>query len=136
MPVPSDPIDIPFPETPRLAQAEIVGGRDGGRSCLLATAEDGHRVAFGFEVEGDRPGLVLVDLARWLEAADASEDDPAVFDAVDEPNADDWLQAVITHPVGAQWLRAIESEHPDAYHSWFAQTDYDEGGEEGSGGAV
>lgn len=79
---------------------------------------------------------MLVDLARWLEAADASEDDPAVFDAVDEPNADDWLQAVITHPVGAEWLRAIESEHPAAYHSWFAQTDYDEGGEEGSGGAV
>ena len=136
MPLPTDPIDIPFPETPKLAEARIVGHPDGGRDCLLATAEDGRRLAFGFEVESGRPGLMLVDPDLWLATGDAAEDAPALFDAVRDPNADDWLQAVITHPVGGRWLDAIKADHPDAFHSWFAQSDYDEGGEEGSGGAV
>lgn len=129
-------MDVPFPETPRLAQARIVQHPSGGRDCLLATTEDGRRLAFGFQVEGDRPGLLVVDPRLWLEAGEKPEDSPAVFDAVEEPNADDWLQAVVVHPVGNEWLERIKAEHPAAYASWFAQTDYESGGEEGSGGAA
>lgn len=129
-------MDVPFPETPKLLDARIVAHPHGGRDCLLATTEDGRRIAFGFEVEGDRPGLSIVDPRLWLAASEEPEDSPAVFEAVQEPNADDWLQAVVTHPVGNEWLEAIKAAHPDAFASWFAQTDYDEGGEEGSGGGV
>lgn len=130
------PVDVPFPETPKLVDARIVEHPSGGRDCLLATSEDGRRLAFGFEVEGDRPGLVVVDPHLWLDAGNEPESSPEVFDAVEEPNADDWLQAVVVHPVGNEWLERIKEEHPAAYESWFAQTDYESGGEEGSGGAL
>lgn len=127
---------VPFPETPRLVDARIVEAPAGGRDCLLATAADGRRVAFGFETEGDRPGLEIVDPDLWLEAAGEPADSAKVFDAVETANADDWLQAVVTHPVGNEWLERIKAAHPAAFESWFAQTGYDEGGEQGSGGAL
>ncbi len=128
--------DVPIPEVPVLASAEIVQHPTSGADCLLATTEDGERVAFGFEVEGDAPGLDVVDPGLWLAAAEtgeAPETSPLRFDAVEQPRADDWLQALVAHPVAAEWLAGIKREHPDAYHRWFAQVDYDEGGEEGSG---
>ena len=127
---------VPFPETPALADARIAAHPDGGRECLLATTEDGRRLAFGFEAESDRPGLLLVDPQLWLAAADEPESSPQVFDAVEEANADDWLQAVVTHPVGNQWLERIKEEHPSAFETWFTQRQYESGGEEGSGGAL
>ena len=129
-------VDVPFPETPRLVDARIVEHPSGGRDCLLATTEEGRSIAFGFEVESDRPGLLVVDPRLWLEAASEAEDAPAVFDAVEEANADDWLQAVVVHPVGNEWLERIKSEHPAAFASWFAQKGYESGGEEGSGGSL
>ena len=119
---------MPFPEVPTLAEASVVRHPQSGRECLLATTESGRHIAFGFEVDSDRPGLEIVDPRLWL-TADAGER----MRAVEEPEADDWLQALITHPVAAAWLGTIKREHPDAYHHWFAQNEYDEGGEEGAG---
>jgi hypothetical protein len=127
---------VPFPETPALADARIAAHPDGGRECLLATTDDGRRLAFGFEAESARPGLLLVDPQLWLAAADEPESSPQVFDAVEEANADDWLQAVVTHPVGSEWLERIKEEHPSAFETWFTQRQYESGGEEGSGGAL
>jgi hypothetical protein len=120
------PVDVPIPEVPAFADAAIVEHPSTGRECLLATSEDGDRLAFGFEVEGDVPGLELVDPALWLAGAEASE-------AVDEARADDWLQALVAHPVAAEWLGRIKQAHPEAYHDWFAQIDYEDGGEAGGG---
>lgn len=127
---------VPFPETPKLVEARIAAHPGGGRDCLLATTENGERLAFGFEAESDRPGLQIVDPRLWLDAAREPEDSPLVFDAVEEINADDWLQAVVTHPVGNEWLERIKEQHPAAYETWFGQRQYETGGEEGSGGAL
>jgi hypothetical protein len=127
---------VPFPETPELRDARIAEHPAGGRDCLLATTEDGRHVAFGFEAEGDRPGLQLVDPQLWLEAAREPADSPRVFDAVVEINADDWLQAVVTHPVGNEWLERIREAHPAVFETWFTQRQYESGGEQGSGGAL
>ena len=127
---------VPFPETPKLVDARIATHPAGGRDCLLATTEDGQRLAFGFEAESDRPGLELVDPQLWLDAAQEPEDSPLVFEAVREINADDWLQAVVTHPVGHEWLERIKEQHPAAYETWFTQSQYETGGEEGSDGAL
>ena len=127
---------VPFPETPRLADARIAAHPDGGRDCLLAITQDGERLAFGFEAESDRPGLMIVDPKLWLEAAAEPEDSALVFDAVEEINADDWLQAIVTDPVGKEWLERIKEEHPAEYETWFSQSQYETGGEEGSGGAL
>jgi hypothetical protein len=124
---------VPFPETPKLVEARILAHPAGGRDCLLATTEDGRRLAFGFEAESDRPGLEIVDPRLWLEAAGEPEDSPRVFDAVKEINADDWLQAVVTNPVGNEWLEGIKAKHPQAFGTWFSQRQYESGGEEGSG---
>ena len=127
--------EIPIPEVPALVAAEIVRHPASERECLLATTEQGERVAFAFEVESGTPGLEIVDPALWIAAAreGSPEQSELRFEAVEEANADDWLQAVTTHPVGAEWLNGIKRAHPDAYHAWFAQTGYDEGGEEGAG---
>ena len=129
--------ELPIPEVPSIADARIVQHPTSGRECLLVTTEDGERVAFAFEVESDTPGLAIVDPALWLAAPDSEETSPERsplgFAAVEEPRADDWLQGLIAHPVGAEWLSEIKRAHPDAYHRWFAQDDYEEGGEEGSG---
>ena len=127
---------VPFPETPKLVEARIAAHPAGGRDCLLAPTENGERLAFGFEAESDRPGLQIVDPRLWLDAAREPEDSPLVFDAVEEINADDWLQAVVTHPVGNEWLERIKEQHPAAYETWFSQRQYETGGEEGSGGAL
>jgi hypothetical protein len=131
-----EPPDVPIPEVPSIADASIVEHPESGRACLLATTEEGQRIAFGFEVESDTPGLEIVDPALWLAAArdaGAPERSELGFEAVKDPVADDWLQALIAHPIGAQWLGQIKQAHPDAHHKWFAQTQYDEGGEEGAG---
>ena len=125
--------DVNPPESPRIADAEVVRDAEGERDVLLARAEDGRTRAFVFEVESDAPGLSLVDPAQWRAAATAPEDSPERFDAVVEPRADEWLPSLLAHPVAAGWLRAIEEQHPSAYHEWFAQTQYESGGEEGSG---
>ena len=128
--------DVPFPETPALAEASIVRHPQSGRDCLLAATEDGRRIAFAFEIESDTPGVSIVDPALWLDAAageGAPEHTEAGFEAVEEARADDWLQALVAHPVANEWLSGIKREHPDAYHEWFSQGQYDEGGEQGSG---
>jgi hypothetical protein len=125
---------VPFPETPRLVDARIATHPSGGRDCLLATTENGERVAFGFETEGDRPGLQIVDPQLWLEAASEPSDSPRVFDSIEEANADDWLQAVVTNPIGNEWLERIKEAHPAAFETWFAQRQCETGGEQGSGG--
>lgn len=124
---------VPFPETPRLVNARIAAHPSGGRDCLLATTENGKHIAFGFEAESDRPGLVTVDPRLWLDAAQEPLDSPQVFDAVHDINADDWLQAVVTHPTGNEWLERIKEAHPAKYETWFSQRQYEGGGEEGSG---
>jgi len=123
---------VPIPEVPTIVDATIVVHPETGRDCLLATAEDGERLAFAFEVESDNPGLVIVDPALWLNApgTGAPEQSPIRFKAVEEAQADDWLQALVTNPVSAEWLSQIEHEHPRAYHKWFAQEEYEEGGEQ------
>ncbi len=128
-------MEVPIPEVPSIASATIVQHPTSGRDCLLATTGDGDHVAFAFEVESDTPGLSIVDPALWLAAGEAGfpEHSPLRFEAVEEPQADDWLQAIVSHPVGGEWLGRVKQAHPDAYHKWFAQTEYDEGGEEGSG---
>ena len=130
-----EPPDVPIPEVPTIVDATVVQHPVSGRDCLLATTADGERVAIGFEIESDRPGLVLVDPGLWLAAAEAGapEESPLRFEAVEDAMADDWLQPVIAHPAGSEWLGRIKREHPEAYHEWFAQTQYDEGGEEGAG---
>ena len=127
--------EVPIPEVPTIAEATIIPHPKSGHDCLVVTTEEGERVAFGFEVESDNPGLEIVDPYLWGTAADrgAPEHDTLRFQAVVEPQADDWLQAVISHPVGNEWLSRIKHAHPAEYHEWFAQTQYDEGGEEGSG---
>ena len=127
---------VPFPETPKLVDARIAAHPSGGRDCLLVKTEAGERLAFGFESEGDRPGLQIVDPQLWLEAARDPADSPQVFDSIEEVNADDWLQAVVTNPVGKEWLDGIKAAHPAAYEKWFTQRGYDTGGEEGSGGGL
>ena len=122
---------VPFPETPKLVDARIAAHPAGGRDCLLATTEDGQRLAFGFEAESDRPGLEIVDPQLWLDAAREPEDSPLVFESVKEINADDWLQAVVTNPVGNEWLERIKEKHPTAFETWFTQRQYETGGEEG-----
>jgi hypothetical protein len=123
---------VPIPEVPTIVDATIVADPETGRDCLLATTDGGERIAFAFEAESDRPGLVIVDAALWLDAPGTGppERAPNRFEAVEEAQADDWLQALITHPVGAEWLSRIKREHPSAYHKWFAQEDYEEGGEQ------
>jgi hypothetical protein len=127
---------VPFPETPKLVDARIAAHPSGGRDCLLATTQDCKRLAFGFEAEGDRPGLQIVDPQLWLEAASEPPDSPLVFDAIEETTADDWLQAVVTNPVGNEWLERIREAHPAAFETWFTQRQYETGGEEGSGGSL
>jgi hypothetical protein len=130
-------VDVPElpPEVPAIESATIVRHPSSGRDCLLATTEEGEHVAFAFEIESDSPGLAIVDAGLWLEAARESspEHSSLRLEAYEEPRADDWLQAIIADPVGAEWLGRIKREHPDAYHKWFAQADYEEGGEEGAG---
>jgi hypothetical protein len=84
-------------------------------------------------VASDSPGVSLVDPARLADVTGAGEDDARRFDAVLEPRADDWLPSLVTHPVAAEWLARIEQRHPAAYRRWFEQTQYESGGEEGSG---
>jgi hypothetical protein len=120
---------VPFPETPKLVNARIAAHPAGGRDCLLTTTEDGQHLAFAFEAESDRPGLQIVDPRLWLDAADEPEDSPLVFEAAKEANADEWLQAVVTNPVGAEWLEHIKEEHPTAFETWFTQRQYETGGE-------
>jgi hypothetical protein len=122
---------VPFPETPKLVDARIAAHPAGGRDCLLATTQDGQRLAFGFEAESDRPGLEIVDPQLWLDAAREPEDSPLVFESVKEINADDWLQAVVTNPVGNEWLERIKEKHPAAFETWFTQRQYETGGEGG-----
>jgi hypothetical protein len=121
-------VDVPIPEVPAIAQAQIVQHPQSGRDCLLATTEEGELVAFGFEAESDAPGLSIVDAKLWLAADD--DQTPLAFQAVEEARADDWLQAIVSHPVGSEWLGGIKREHPDAYQKWFTQADYEEGGEQ------
>jgi hypothetical protein len=130
-------VDLPElpPEVPALADATIVEHPASGRDCLLATTEGGERIAFGFEIESDTPGLEIVDPSLWLDAADGSSPEHSAqrFEAVEQPRADEWLQAIIGDPVGAEWLARIKRAHPDEYHRWFAMADYEDGGEEGAG---
>jgi hypothetical protein len=126
---------VPFPETPRLVEARIAEHPAGGRDCLVARTEDGQHLAFGF-AEGDRPGLQIVDGQLLLEAAHEPADSPQVFDAVEEINADDSLQAVVSDPVGNEWLGRIKEAHPAAVETWFSQRQYESGREEGCGGSV
>jgi hypothetical protein len=126
--------DVNPPESPRIERAEIVRHPETGRECLLAWDEQGRLRAFAFETEGDAPGISLVDPRHWQEAL--GDDQEARFDAVEEAWADDWLPSVVAHPVGDEWVKRIKAEHPDAYHEWFAMTQYETGGEEGSGGGL
>ena len=128
-------MDVPFPEVPALATAAVVEHPTSGRECLLATTEDGDHVAFAFEIDSDTPGLSTVDPRLWLEAAEegSPEHSELRFEAFEEARADDWLQALVAHAVAAEWLGRIKRDHPEAYHEWFAQADYEEGGEEGWG---
>ena len=125
--------DVNPPESPTIVHAEIAVEPASGRECLLARDRDGRELAFVFELESDAPGVSLVDPALWRHAARAPEDSPERFDAVSEPRADEWLPSIVAHPVGAEWLRHVEERNPAAYHSWFAQTQYESGGEEGAG---
>ena len=129
------PPDVPIPEVPSLVEARIVQHPTTGRDCLLARTEEGQRIAFSFELDSDAPGLSIVDPGLWLSADDGPslEHSSVRFDATEEARADDWLQALVSHPVSAEWLGQIKHAHPDEYHTWFAQDQYDEGGEQGSG---
>jgi hypothetical protein len=122
-------------DPPVIADARIVPHPGISRDCLLITTEDGEKIAFAFEVESDRPGLEVVEPELWqaAAAAGARDDSALVFAAVKDANADAWLQVIATHPVGEEWLNRIRNDHPDSFHRWFAQVDYEEGGEQGSG---
>lgn len=124
--------EVPIPEVPTIVEASIVQHPASGRDCLLVTTEDGEKVAFGFEVESDSPGLSVVDPRLWLAAAAEEEPDHSRegIAAVEDAWADDWLQALVSNPVGSEWLAGIKRAHPDAYHHWFAQDEYEEGGEQ------
>jgi hypothetical protein len=113
-----------IPEVPALAEARIVEHPQTGRECLLATDEEGRRLAFAFEVQGSEPGLLLVAPGLWLEGEPET-------DAVEEAWADDWLPAISVHPVGDEWLGRIKEAQPEAFRTWWAQAHYEEGGEEG-----
>lgn len=129
-------VDVPIPEVPELVDATIVRHPESGRDCLLATAADGRRVAFAFEIDSDTPGVSIVDPGPWLDAAAAEgspEHSDVRFDAVEDARADDWIQALVAHPVANEWLSEIKRQHPAEFHEWFAQEHYEEGGEEGSG---
>jgi hypothetical protein len=123
--------DTPIPEMRAIVNARLVHHPESGNEFLLATTEGGEHVAFGFEVESAAPGLVLVDPRLWLEAseAEAPELSELRFDATEEAWADDWLPVLLAHPVAAEWLGGVKHAHPEAYGSWFAQEDYEEGGE-------
>jgi hypothetical protein len=125
--------DVNPPESPRIVEAEIVGDPRTGSECLVARDSAGRALAFAFEVSSDAPGVSLVDPASLQDVTAAPEDDARRFDAVLEPRADDWLPSLVAHPVAAEWLARIESRHPGAYRSWFEQTQYESGGEQGSG---
>lgn len=127
--------DGAVPEAPAIAQASIVREPTSGRECLLATTASGEHLAFAFELGSDFPGLELVDPGPWLAAAadGAADDSTAAFAAVEESRADEWLQPLLAHPVGAEWLGHVKEESPDEFRRWFSQSDYEEGGEEGSG---
>ena len=127
--------EVPIPEVPTIAAARIVEHPASGRDCLLVETDGGEKVAFGFEVESDSPGLSIVDPGLWLAAAGQESPDHSRqgLEAVEDAWADDWLQALVAHPVASEWLNGIKREHPDAYHRWFAQTQYEEGGEQGAG---
>lgn len=127
--------DVNPPESPRIAEAEIVTDPETGVECLLARDAAGRLLAFAFEVGSDAPGVSLVDPAR-LRDASAAEDSAERFEATVEPRADDWLSSLVAHPVAAEWLRHIEERHQEAYRSWFEQRQYESGGEQGSGGAL
>jgi len=101
---------VPIPEVPALAEATVVDGR------LVATTEDGRRVVFAFEVEGSDPGPVQLD--------------PDRPERIDDARPDEWLQALVTHPVSAAWLDGVKAEHPAAFDRWFGQRGYEEGGEQ------
>jgi hypothetical protein len=126
--------DVNPPESPRIVDARIVRHPETDRECLLARDEDGRLRAFAFEVDGDAPGISLVDPALWRDALGA--DQAARFDAIEEAWADDWLPSVVAHPVGDEWLKGIKAAHPSAFREWFAMTQYETGGEEGSGGGI
>lgn len=108
----TDPADLnPIPEVPTFVDVTIVGDH------LVATTEEGERVAFAFELAGEDPGPVRLDA-----------DD---LERVEDPHPDEWLQALITHPISAAWLDRIKADHTEAFNAWFEQRDYDEGGGEG-----
>jgi hypothetical protein len=125
--------DVNPPESPRIVAAEIVGDPHTGVDCLLARDAEGRELAFAFEVSSDAPGVSLVDPARLRDVVATSEDDARRFEAVVEPRADEWLPSLVAHPAAAEWLARIEREHPAAYRTWFEQTQYESGGEQGSG---
>ena len=125
--------DVTPPESPRIRHARVAHDVGTGGECLLVEDEHGRELAFVFEVESDAPGLSLVDPARWRQAAASMEDSPERFEVVVEPRADEWLPSLVAHPVAAEWLRRIEERHPAAYGIWFGQTQYESGGEQGSG---
>jgi hypothetical protein len=125
--------DVTPPESPRIVSAEIVGDPGTGTECLLARDAAGRELAFAFEVSSDAPGVSLVDAAALRDVLASPEDDARRFDAVLEPRADEWLPSLVAHPVAAEWLSHIERDHPSAYRAWFEQTQYETGGEQGSG---
>lgn len=122
-------------EPQAFTSAEIVQDAQTGRDYLLATIEDGDGqvLAFVFDAEGDTPGLSIVDSGPRVASAsgDYVEYRPERFAAVDQPWADDWLSVIAAHPIGAEWLARLKRAYPEAYHSWFAQSNYEEGGEGG-----
>lgn len=122
-------------DAPAIASARIVRHPRTGRDCLLARDEEGRRLAFAFDAEGDAPGVSLVDPDLWLEQAGVGEPElgPRRFEVFDQPWADEWLAAIVADPAGNEWLAGIKREHPDAFRTWFALEQYDEGGEEGAG---
>lgn len=122
-------------DAPDILSARIVTHPESGQDCLLAIDDAGRRVAFNFETASDRPGLELVDPNLWFAAASevSPEQSAERWEVVQDAQADDYLQAVESDPVGAEWLSQIKSAYPDAYRVWHSMTQYDEGGEEGSG---
>jgi hypothetical protein len=130
-----EPVEGAVPEAPAVTSAQIVREPTSRRECLLVTTATGERLAFAFELGSDFPGLERVDPGPWLAAAadGAPADSEAAFDAVEDARADEWLQPLLAHPVGAEWLGHIREESPEEFRRWFSQADFDEGGEEGSG---
>ena len=54
-----------------------------------------------------------------------------VTSEAERESADDWLQALVAHPVAYEWLTRIKHSHPRESHRWLSQDEYDEGGEGG-----